>query len=640
MTKSIAVFCGALALLAPLHAATSTIYAAASSPLIAPTSAGTFKPSAEIPTLPGANSFVIAPFGDTAYFAVGPTGLSVGTNQIAAMSLATGKIVHTYQTQNLFSGGLVILPNESQLYAGTCVLQAGIPFCSTGFVEVFDIASGQELAVLTMNGDVVASLAVAPDGAYVYVTHSPATIYCCPGDTPQATSIPSSSVTAINVASLQAGASYVPPAGPESVVISGDSRTGYVQAIPAIYVVSLAQMTQEETIALPSGFYPQTTAISANGATLAVAGTVNHAPELLIINPASGVVTLTLPGVSASNSLSMARNGNTAYFVDSAGLESLNTQTGSITTQIPAASEPISSFALSPGGKEIYLILSSTTEVMQLAEGSKTPAFFDIGQSSNWLAVSPDGQTLYSAGPTGIAAVSSITGALVSTMLQGTNTSAVSVSPDGSKLYVVAAPALNFLLVNASTGAVENTVNLPPCGFGSPYAASIALVPGGGYAFVKVSATVEDCSDVIPINLTTLTLKSGIPNASRSALAVSPSGRYLYFSTTANNVQVIDLSAGKAFGQIQVIANSIVFSPNGKQAWIAGTQNGLSGIAVVDTSTLAISNFIPSPIGGGEQSLAITSDGLFVYAAGGDVIYTPTLQVLGQFNAGAPIVTH
>jgi DNA-binding beta-propeller fold protein YncE len=509
MTQSLLAFSIALSLLRPLDAASSTIYAAASSPLIAPVSTATFMPSFEIPTLPGANSFVISPLGDTAYFVVGPTGFVETSYEIAAVSLVTGKILHTYQTQYALQGAIAVLPNESQLYAGTCILEDPFPFCATGFVEIFDIASEQELAVLTMNGDQMNGFAVAPDGANVYVTHSPCSD--C-GDSPS-TSIPSGSVTAIDVATLQAGASYVPPAEPEAMVIRGDGETGYVQAIPAIYTVSLPEMVQEATIVLPAGFYPLRTAVSANGATLAVAGTVNHAPELLIINPASGAITQTLPGVSASNSLSMTPDGSTAYFVDSSGLESLNVQTGSINTQIPAAAEPVSSFILPPNGEEIYLVLSQSTEIMRLPELSTRPVFFNIGQPSDWLAVSPNGQTLYSASSTGIAAVSTTTGAVVSTMLQGTNTAAIAASPDGSKLYVVSLPNPDFLVVNASTGAVENTISLPPCG-SSPESASIALVPGGGYAFLKVNAAYQAaCGDIIPIDLTTLTVESGIPGA-------------------------------------------------------------------------------------------------------------------------------
>ena len=35
---------------------------------------------------------------------------------VNAVSLKTGKIIHTYQTSNFVSGAPLILPNETQLY--------------------------------------------------------------------------------------------------------------------------------------------------------------------------------------------------------------------------------------------------------------------------------------------------------------------------------------------------------------------------------------------------------------------------------------------------------------------------------------------------------------------------------------------
>ena len=92
MMRSCIVVCGAFSLPGPIYRATSTIYAVTTTPVIAPTSTATFPPVSTLPTAPAANDFAISPDGTTAYFLQGATCCT-----ISAMSLSTGKTVHTYQ---------------------------------------------------------------------------------------------------------------------------------------------------------------------------------------------------------------------------------------------------------------------------------------------------------------------------------------------------------------------------------------------------------------------------------------------------------------------------------------------------------------------------------------------------------------
>jgi hypothetical protein len=105
--------------------------------------------------------------------------------------------------------------------------------CQGGNVEVLDVASGQNLAVIPMAGDQVTQIVVAPGGETVYVSHFPNfPCYGCDMRSSahtqlptQSDSVPSSALTAIDVATLQVGASYVPSGySPQAVAIGPDGH--------------------------------------------------------------------------------------------------------------------------------------------------------------------------------------------------------------------------------------------------------------------------------------------------------------------------------------------------------------------------------------------------------------------------------
>src|ERR1022692_4935858 len=486
MIRSLIVLSLAFTTLRPMLGTTPTIYAATPFPVIAPTSTTTFQSSATIPTAPGANSFALSPDGKTVYFTTGT--IPTGNNSIIAVDLATGKTFHTYQTQYavlpLGPSTFAVLPNESQLWVATCSSFDQTLTCYGGYVEVFDVTSGRQLAALSMGSDEGLGVVAAPNGATVYAVHAYNFVYCCGGPNQrssagttvhQTTSVPSNAVTAIDVASLQPGASFVSPDGatPNSMVAGAGSRTGYVLGVVSgeftyLYAIDLPLMTLKATIVPPPTLYfGGTIMISRDGAVLA-AQLGGYSPELVFFDTATGAVTQTVQGVAGSD-FSISPHGNIVYFVtyDSirgflANLNTVDVQSGTVSTV--ASGEDISQTILSPGGKLMYLILTSGSGVVAAAEGGTAASkLFDVGVTSSWLAVSPNGQTLYSAGENGVWALSTSTGEVTSKFLDGVNVAAVAVSHDGSTLYALSADSFSLAIVNATTGAVESSIAIPKC---------------------------------------------------------------------------------------------------------------------------------------------------------------------------------
>jgi len=567
---------------------------------------------------------------------------------VIAVNLSTGSTVHTYATQFYPYGGMFVLPDESQLYVGTCALAtyggSSVDACGSGYVEVFDIASEQELAVISLNGDIASSLIGTSNAVYV-VHNAPPPIIIPPDVSAQNASIPENSVTAVSTATFQAVGSYQPASSAlGSMVIAGN--TGYLVDGGLLLVIDLQQMTLQGTVPLPSGFKPQSIAVSASGATLAIAGSSSAGNQLLLFNNAIQAITLTA-SASAANSLSMSPNGGTIYFLDGGGIESLNATTGTITTEVSAAGEPlpIASFILLPGGQALYQILSGGS-IVRLHEPFKVTGLLSVTQQYYSLAVSPDNNTLYLGSQSGgITAISSATGAVLSSMIPDIGISAVAVSSDGGTLYAISTNAFltQFLFINASTGALEKTLYIAGCYF---HTAQTALSPNGTYAYASLApgiGSTSSCGATTPINLKTRT--EDAPILGPGGAAVSPSGRYLYASAL-DAVDVIDLTTRKQVGTIPVTAGAIVFSPGGAKAYITSFYCNSSqapcsgGVSVVDTSTLQILSFVPGGAAISAQGMALTEDGLFLYVADGPAIYTPTMTVLGQVNIGPPIVIH
>jgi len=517
----------------------------------------------------------------------------------------------------------------------------------------------------------------APNGAYVYAVHNYNEPNCCGGpnrppseSSPQTSSVPSNSVTAINVATLQVGASFTPQpvaiglnfAGP--MVIGGNGKVGYVYLglywPPGggyLYAVNLPQMTLNTTLNPPPNFnFGSNMAISANGDTLVdqCDGDVLNEPcgaTLAVIDTATNAVTQTISNVPGNLS-SVSPNGDAAYVVASAGgaasnLETVNLQTDAITTVV--ANEAISQVLYPPGGKDIFLLLSPGSVVSASPEGSAPNQLIDAGEPSNWLAVTSNGGTLYSAGKGGIWAFSTTTGLPVGQLVTSSNVAAFAVSPGGGTLYAVLGESLDLLIFNVSTGVIEATIPLPTECSTNPAAnltsAAIALSPAGKEAYVVVDCNVNTITPGTPavaIDLQTRAVTGRIAGTEGPALAVNPTSGYLYVSSSSGSVEVINVSTNQTIGTIPISANSIAFSPDGTTAYIAGSQAGVGGVAVVDASTLAVTDFIAGANGSGAESIAVTPDGTYVYVGGspGRVISTQTLQVVGQFQSSGPIAIY
>ena len=654
MFRILLILCAGLMVLPQAPAANSTIYSTFPYSTVVPISAMTFKPVGLIPLRVAANTLVLSADGRTFYSI---DSNSTAKNQVFAIDVATGKTLRVYQTKNpiWFPYPLAVSPNQSQIYVSTCSSSIDGATCEGGNVEVLDVASGLDLAVISMGSDQVFQIAAAPNGAAVYVVHYDNFPYCCAAPytvlRDQADPVPSGALTAIDVASLQVGASYAAPNyTPWSVVVAPDSRHGYLlddeYAVgQAIFEIDLAQMTLAATIVPPPTCYfyggSMAMALSGNGATLAVLGYCGQNDELYFIDTATGTISQTVQGVPAGGIISIGWEGSGAYVWEGNNLDVVNATTGSVTSVL--AGLDIWGAVLSSDGQEIYLLFPGGSAVEALEEGyTRISKLFNIGWPPQWLALSPDGNTLYSAYATsansGLWATSTATGQVTATFPEnGKSIYAAAVSPDGETLYVLTYEPNTLMIVNASTGVVENTITLPACENAHAQLAAAIAGPVGNRLYATV------CGPTVVINTVTQKIAGVISGTSGPALAVSPMAGVVYVtaangSAPPNSIDVVDAATNKVTGAIPIGASCIAFSPDGSKAYAVTAQNGVPGVAVIDTSTLAVTGFISGINATGGQSIAVTRDGKLIYVAGspGVVINARSLAVVGHFQSGGP----
>lgn len=654
MLRSFGILFPLLAAIVPGHAASSTVYMPFPPAIIVPVSTSSFAAGPMIATNQCCSA-VLSADGQTFYTAGGA---------IAAVDRVSGKTLHTYTTKYPIWGSapLAIAPDQSKIYVGTCSSSVDGATCQGGNVEVLDVASGNNLAAISMGQDQVYEIQAAPNGKTVYAVHlynfSSGDGVNRPGVSADASGgPPSNALTAINVASLKIGASFGTSPQPsglpiEAMAITPNSLTafvlGYDYPSQALWQVDLASMTATATLVPPPAIYQEyggSMAISRNGATLAV---LFSDSELVFFDTANASVSSSVQNVPGGI-IGFSPDASLLYLQNGQDIDTLTVSTGSVNTQ--QTFENIARVLLSPDGSQMYWIIGSDPAIEAVQEGATTPSEVYLADGPfSWLAVSPDGGTVYSTGFNGGIWATSTANGKATVELEGqAGIVAIGVSTDGSTLFALVGDILGqipnprMMFVNASTGAVETTVDMPACTTSYYSQGSIAVSPDGKDVYAMY------CGPTAVFDTATQSLTATINGTNVGTLALSPKGHLLFASSggaensPSTSISVIDTATRKLVGTIPLATAAMAFSPDGAQAYIGTSENNVAGVAVVDTSILAVTDFVPGVVPGySPESIAVTPDGKLVYVGGpnGGVIDAKTLQVVENFKPGSPIAIH
>jgi gliding motility-associated-like protein len=304
----------------------------------------------------------------------------------------------------------------------------------------------------------------------------------------------------------------------------------------------------------------------------------------------------------------------------------VNNGTSSVTATVnvtPAPAEYI--YMTNTYNNTLEVINTATNTIVATIPTQKYP----IG-----VSVSPDGTKVYVSdqnpgGQSSISVINTTTNTVIATIPGGVGAWGIVTSPDGKWVYVANETSGTVSVINATNNTLYTDIAIPAGAVG------IAISPDGSRVYVAASYNTN--SYVVVINTANNTVIKNIPvNNSPWTLAVSPDGSRVYVANAgANNVQVINTSTNTVIATIPVgnFPIGAVVSPDGSRVYI--TNNYGNSISVIDAATNTVITTISD--GQNPEGLSISPDGKDLYVVNTNshnvaVFDTQTNTLINQFS--------
>jgi YVTN family beta-propeller protein len=300
-----------------------------------------------------------------------------------------------------------------------------------GTVTPIDLATNTAERPIDVSGEPV-TMTIAPDGKTVYVGDGAAN-----GD---AEPTMQQTITAIDVAANTAGKPVDLQWPPDSIVITPDSKTAYIDnGFPSRTVTPIDLVTS--TVGKPI--------------------TLSEPPQAIAMGPHGEAYIAIQTG-------SMTSHGYRAWY----DFMSADLATGKLGKPVRLSGEP-EAIAITPNGKTAYLTIFSTDSVtpIELATGkagkpiriSGKPLGNNVAGQPLAIAITPDGRTAY---------VTNGASGIVMPIDLATNTAgkpihirgkpgadAIAISPDGTTAYVANQPSSTVTPIDLATGTPEKPID-------------------------------------------------------------------------------------------------------------------------------------------------------------------------------------
>jgi len=288
--------------------------------------------------------------------------------------------------------------------------------------------------------------------------------------------------------------------------------------------------------------------------------------------------------------------------------------------------------AVSPGGGRIYLPTKSSPSdpadyrlaVLAGSGGSSRLAHIPTGGTQSVaVAVAPDGSRVYvtNSGSGNVGVIDAVSNLFVTAIPVGTTPWGAAVSPDGTQAYVALQGGNSVAAINTASNTVTGTIPVGSAPWG------VAFNPAGTFAYVANSGS--DNVSVIDVGLGSVVTNVTV-GSTPQWLSVTPDGKHVYVTNSgAHTVSVIDTATNTVIQTVDVGAQpgGVATSPDGSEVyvittWDAGWPTGNeSAFAVIKTADFSVS-----------QSEAIS------YVHQGAAVVDPTSKFAGRVTSPRGIV--
>jgi len=514
-------------------------------------------------------------------------------------------------------------------------------------LQAISTATGTVLATVPVpigvSGEPPLELAISPNGSQVYVF--------APQDNPYSLLMAVDTTTYVVTHSLNLPADE--SVGP--LLVSPDGSQLYFEmGLVNQYIQVVDAATLAPTAQIPVNEYPLWLTVTPSGLIL-MTDTNN---ELLVIDPKSaGIVnrfSLASPGTIMPGAIVSSPDSATAYvsFFGPAIL-AVNISTGATVFDAPISYRP-SQLAISPDGETLYSMDYSTTGAWSVSE-FKIPTqkpvatVTQLGPLSSF-AVSHDGTSLYAlnASQSAIATVDVSTQKTTGVTVGGVGINSLAIPPNGKAVWASSyqfAAGGDILTLNPATGQLKFTVG--PTG-------GLTFSPSGALLYVANPA------EIVVLAVPSMNRIATLPAANLENIGQaipSPDGTRLYVSVTfvsgggsqpqggtllpPGEIMAIDTSTYKPVAVVNIPGGlgAIALTPDGST--LACTSN-LGRVVLISTATNAIAATIHlTPANGVLEGLAISPDGTMAYVtdARNNLLFVASLATQKQLAADPVGVT-
>ncbi len=527
------------------------------------------------------NGIALSPGGNELYVANG--------DNVSVYNTQTDSLVKTIVvggTGGMFGSslisGLAVSSNGKLLYA----LDE-----NSGTVDIINISNSYVINRVSLGSDLYlpSEIVITPNGQEAYITDTV-------GNVVSALNLSNGFVQTIGLGG---------PKAPQGITITPNGKYVYVadSASDFVSVINTSSNTLVENIRLYGK--PWSVAITPNGEYVYVSYVEGYSENVSVINTATNTVVMNISATEGS------------------GLSSLN----SVSTNI----------AVAPDGKEVFVSNSQDGVVTGINTVTNTVSFYILTNGSagslEGIIVSPDSKLVYVAdgSPSSVFVINaSIGSALIGTFNVQSPSGSLAITPNGEKLYV-AGPGSSVYVLNPATGAELSTINLTKSiidsyegtnftttlGAGNP--TSIAITPNGNYAYITTG--VDNSVYVINTATDTIAAKIGF-------------GKNIIQNLSAYNATYYYYSPEGGY------ATSIVMSPNGARIYVLNEYNRT--IYAIDPSTNTVVDTIK--FGGSNNItdatlLAIAPDGKYLYVGENAISNSNSSILVINTSNGAVIKT-
>jgi YVTN family beta-propeller protein len=279
--------------------------------------------------------------------------------------------------------------------------------------------------------------------------------------------------------------------------------------------------------------------------------------------------------------------------------------------RIPVAG-PAKSLMMDADGKQLFVVEYDGSVLV--VDARDYTAHTPWGRCASDVVVGPDGGHLYAAhnqvtdrGANGVVSVIDIACATTVATVPVKDIAALTISPDGSRLYAVSYdrrtyyeyPAGWLTIIDTASHAAVETIAVGAC------PETVTASPDGAYLYIT---HYETCS-VSAVNLTTGNVTAVALRDAPLAVVFTPDSAHAYvcnvgsltvIDTTTNDADDIDTGG---------LPRGLQLSPDGKRAYITNFGDGT--LSIVDTITNSVVTTVGVP--GYPEGVAVTPDGERVY---------------------------